>query len=96
MRWKRLGFAMVLSGVALAALVYAGDYAIFRLREGLKRNPYDSVTVQHFDAVQKKNGKTEFFFHPPQLQTCANALFPHDGLAPCWYLNRHREQGTNI
>ena len=96
MRWKRLLFAVVLSAAALSAAVYVGDFAVFRLRVVLNRNPYDSVTVQHFDAVLKKNGKTQFLFDPPQPETCVKALFPHQGFAPCWYLNRHREQGTNI
>jgi hypothetical protein len=96
MRWRRLLFAVALSGVAIVLVSYAGDYIVFRLRAGLNRNPYGSVTVQHFDAVLKKNGKTEFLFDPPQAQTCVNALFPHEDFAPCWYLNRHREQETNI
>jgi hypothetical protein len=96
MKWKRLLFAVVLSAAAVGAAVYVGDFAVFRLRVALNRSPYGSVTVQRFDAVLKKNGKTEFLFDPPQPETCVNALFPHQGFAPCWYLDRHREQGTNI
>ena len=96
MRLKRILVAVILIAAALGAAVYVGDFVVFRARVALNRSPYDSVTVQHFDAVLKKNGKTEFLFDPPQPETCVNTLFPHDGFAPCWYLNRHREQGTNI
>jgi hypothetical protein len=46
--------------------------------------------------VAQKNGKTEFLFNPPQTQTCVNALFPREAYVPCWYLQRHTEQRTNI
>ena len=29
-------------------------------------------------------------------QTCVHALFPRAGCAPCWYLQRHTEQRTDI
>ncbi|MGA8431019.1 MAG: hypothetical protein WB729_14445 [Candidatus Sulfotelmatobacter sp.] len=87
---------VTVSAAVLSAAVYVGDFAVFRFRVVLNRNPYDSVTVQRFDAVLKKNGRTQFLFDPPQPERCVKALFPHQGFAPCWYLNRHREQGTNI
>jgi hypothetical protein len=96
MRWKRILVTVALATVGLAVLVYATDYAVFRWRVSFQRNAYGSVTVQTFDAVQKKNGKTQFLFDPPQPETCVNALLSHDGYAPCWYLKRHTEQGTNI
>jgi hypothetical protein len=96
MRWRRILFLVPMGAAALAALVYAGDYGVFKFRVGMKRSPYGSVAVQHFDAVLKKNGRTEFLFDPPAPQTCVNALLPHEGFLPCWYLTRHREQGTNI
>jgi hypothetical protein len=96
MRWKRILRAVALSVMGAGLLLYASDYLVFKIRVATNRNPYGSVTVQRFDAVLKKNGKTQFLFDPPQPQTCTNSLFPHDDFAPCWYLNRHREQGTSI
>jgi hypothetical protein len=82
--------------VMLAALVYAGDYAVFRLRVARNWNPYGSVTVTHYYAVLQKNGKTQFIFDPPQPWSCVHSLFPHAGSLPCWYLSRHPEQRTDI
>ena len=96
MRWRRLLVLVTFGMVGLAVLVYLGDFTVFRVRVAAKRNPYGAITVQRFDAVLKKNGKTEFFYDPPQPETCVHAVFPHDGFAPCWYLNRHKEQGTNL
>jgi hypothetical protein len=86
----------LLSVAVLAGLAYAADYAVFRYRVARGRQPFGQVTVTHYDAVQQKNGKTEFLFDPPQEQTCVNSLFPHAGYAPCWYLQGHTEQRTNI
>lgn len=84
----------VLLGVTLVS--YAVDYVTFRYRLAANRQPFGQFTVNSYDAVQQKNGKTEFIFNPPQQQTCVHALFPHSGFVPCWYLQRHTEPRTNI
>ncbi|HLV86033.1 MAG TPA: hypothetical protein VKV39_03590 [Candidatus Sulfotelmatobacter sp.] len=86
----------VLTLVAGAALIFAVDFVVFRVRVGANWNPYGSVTVDHYYAVAQKNGKTQFIFDPPQPQTCVHALFSHSGSLPCWYLSRHPEQRTDI
>ena len=93
---KRILATIALVVIAVAVLVYAGDYAVWRLRVATNRNPYGSVTVTHYYAVLQKNGKTTFTFDPPQPWACANSLFPHGGSLPCWYLTRHPEQRTDI
>ena len=89
-------FAALLALVAATALAYGLDYMVFRIRAGTNHNPYGSVTVNHYYAVLQKNGKTQFIFDPPQAQACVNALFPHQGSPPCWYLSRHPDQRTDI
>jgi hypothetical protein len=82
--------------LGLTLLAYAADYVVFRYRLTGNRQPFGQIMVSSYDAVQQKNGKTEFIFNPPQTQTCVNALFPRAGYVPCWYLQRHAEQRTNI
>lgn len=82
-----LGTALLASGV---------DFAVFRIRVAMDRSPYGSVVVTNYYAILLKNGKTQFIFEPPQPETCVNALFPHAGMRPCWYLSRHPEQRTDI
>jgi hypothetical protein len=84
------------SALGLALLAYVADYCVFRYRVATNRQPYGQITVTSYDAVQQKNGKTEFIFNPPEAQTCVNALFPRAGYVPCWYLQHHSEQRTNI
>jgi len=93
---KRIVIGAVLS-LALVLLVgYAGDTAVFRYRVSANRQPFGQVTVTTYYAVGEKGNKTEYIFNQPQAMTCANALFPHSGFAPCWYLRRHTEQRTDI
>jgi hypothetical protein len=95
-RLRHLFVTAVVAVVVIAALVYGLDFAIFRIREATNRNPYGTVMVNHYYAVLLKNGKTQFIFDPPQLQTCVHALLPHGGSMPCWYLSRHLDQRTDI
>jgi len=92
---KRLAGAALLSAAGATLIAYTVDYAVFRYRVGANR-AFGQVTVTSYDAVAQKNGKTEFLFNPPQAQTCVNSLFPRAGYVPCWYLQRHTEQRTNI
>jgi hypothetical protein len=93
---KRLIAIGLSSAMGLILLAYAVDYGVFRYRVAANRQPLGQITVTRYDAVLQKNGKTEFIFNPPEAQTCVNALFPRAGYAPCWYLQRHTEQRTNI
>jgi hypothetical protein len=93
---KRLAAVGLASALGLTLLAYAVDYAVFRYRVAANRQPFGQITVTRYDAVQQKNGKTEFLFNPPEAQACVNALFPRAGYVPCWYLQRHTEQRTNI
>lgn len=88
------GFS-VLSIAGVILIAYAVDYGVFRYRVAANRG-FGQITVNRYEAVPQKSGKTEFLFDPPQLQTCANSLFPRAGFLPCWYLQRHTEQRTDI
>jgi hypothetical protein len=76
-------------------IVYVGDDLSVRYRIPNGRQPLGTVTIQRYDAIPEKNGKTEFAFEDPVIQTCVHSLFPHMGYPPCWYLGRHAEQRIN-
>jgi hypothetical protein len=84
------------SALAVTAIAYAVDYLIFRSRVASNRQPYGEVTITRYAAITQKSGKTQFIFNPPETQTCVRALFPRAGYTPCWYLERHTEQRTDI
>ena len=91
----RLIAGTLIAAAGLILIAYTVDYGVFRYRVRTNR-AFGQVTVTSYDAVQEKNGKTEFLFDPPQARTCVNSLFPRAGYLPCWYLQRHTEQRTNI
>jgi hypothetical protein len=95
-RLKRVIVIGITSVLGLTALAYAVDYSVFRYRISTNRQPFGQITVMSYDAIPQKSGRTQFIFNPPQAQTCANALFPQGGYVPCWYLQRHTEQRTDI
>ncbi|MGA8622469.1 MAG: hypothetical protein WB660_28600 [Candidatus Sulfotelmatobacter sp.] len=93
---KRVIIVGLLSVTGLTLLAFVVDYCVFRYRVATNRQPFGKITVTSYDAVQQKNGKTQFIFNPPQAQTCVHSLFPQGGLVPCWYLQRHSEPRTDI
>jgi hypothetical protein len=93
---RRVFVIATLSLAGLFCVVYLSDYLSVRYRIPGNREQFGTVTVQRYDAVQEKSGKTEFIFNPPAAQTCVRALFPHFGYPPCWYLKRHTEPRTDI
>lgn len=78
--------------IGLLLAVYVGDYVVVRIRIAKQLAPYGMVQVQRSYAVAMKNGKPEYFFEPPADQPCINALFPHFGYTPCWFLRRRKVQ----
>jgi hypothetical protein len=92
----RTAAAVFLSALSLALLAYGVDYLVFRYRASGNRQPFGEVTVFPYDAIPQKSGKTQFIFNPPETRTCAHALFPRAGYEPCWYLQRHTEQRTDL
>ncbi len=93
---KRVIVIGLSSVLGVTGLAYAVDYFVFRYRVAGNREPFGQVTVTSYDAVAQKSGKTQFIFNPPEAQTCVHALFPHEGYTPCWYLQQHTEQRTDI
>jgi hypothetical protein len=92
----RIAAAAFLSALSLATLAYGVDYVVFRYRVSGNRQPFGQVTVFPYDAIPQKSGKTQFIFNPPEARTCVHALFPRAGYEPCWYLQRHTEQRTDL
>jgi hypothetical protein len=93
---QRIALRSLLVAIVFLALAYAADYAVFRYRVSANHQPFGTVSVEHYDAVLHKDGKSELIFDPPAPQTCVHSLFPHGGYSPCWYLSRHAVQKTDI
>jgi hypothetical protein len=81
--------AAVIALCTLLIALYAGDYAVLRIR--VARHGPNSVlsTVTIFYAAPLNGGKVSVFYDQPQTQPCTRSLFPQLGYSPCWYLQRH-------
>lgn len=80
----RGGFALV----ALAAFVYGADDVCVRFRG----RPVEQIKVDHYYAVTNRWKELEYSTGSPSIETCVDALLPHFGHTPCWYLKRHTLQ----
>ena len=86
-----------MSLVALAAVVYAGDYTALRLRAAYPRlgKAFGAVQMERLYAIPLKNGGTEYEMDAQQPEVtvdCVYSLLPHMGYNPCWYLRRNSQK----
>jgi hypothetical protein len=93
---KRIFFRLMIAICASAIFAFATDLCVFRYRVFRHSNPFGSVTVQVYYAIQEKNSRTEYIYKSTDQQTCANSLFPHSGFQPCWYARRHTEKSVPV
>jgi hypothetical protein len=93
---KKISLSIVAALIIAAALCYSGDYLVWRYRLATGHNPYGTLTVQFYYAIQEKSGKTEYDFQPPQQETCVNSIFPHAAYLPCWYERKHKEKAIRV
>ena len=89
-RWLFVWILRIVAVVAvLFAIVYTGDWAIYRLRG----SPQSKVTVNKFVSIPQKARKTEIDFLGTFDAPCAVALFDQGGESACWQLRRNPDIG---
>jgi hypothetical protein len=74
--------------VGLTALLYAADDLWARYR----RRPVEKIKVGRLYADVNQWNEVEYAVGTPVVETCVDALMPHFGYTPCWYLRRHTIQ----
>ena len=85
----RKGFLTAVMALCALVVLYAGDYAVLRLRMVLRGTNSVVSSVTFFYAAPLNGGKVSVFYDQPQTEPCTRSLFPQLGYAPCWYLQRH-------
>ena len=79
---------VLLGSLGLLGILYLVDDLSVRYRTATRgRGPLEEVTFYY--ATMLKNGRVEVFYDQPQTEVCIDALFPHQGHSPCWYVARH-------
>lgn len=78
--------------VVAFVMLYAGDWAVYRLRG----SPQSKVTVNRYITVPLKGNKSEFDYLGSVAVACSVSLFSQDGESPCWQLRHHSTQNTTM
>ena len=76
---------MCLALVGLAVLIYLGDDLWARYRG----RPVEQIKIGRYYAAVNHWNEVEYSVGNPTMETCVDALMPHFGYRPCWYLRRH-------
>ena len=87
---KRIAI-QTLKGLLMAAiLLYAGDWAVFRIRD-MRGSAFGTVQADQFLATPLKGNKEEYDYMGTEAVSCARSLFPHDSTPACWWVRRHKD-----
>jgi hypothetical protein len=89
---------MVRTLVRILAYTLAGMLGAFALVYGMdhlslvyqipKREPFDTIRVDQLYAIPNKWNEVDWSRGDPVMERCVNALLPHFGSRPCWYVRR--------
>jgi hypothetical protein len=85
---RRIALWGCLALVSLAGLSYVADDLWVRFRN----RPVEQIRVDRLYAIVDQWNKVEYSVGTPIMETCVEALMPHFGYTPCWYLRRHTLQ----
>lgn len=94
-RWKKLLADSLLTLLAATLLLWAGDWAVWRIRVS-HGGGYDSVQVTQLMLTPLKNHRLEADAQSTASEPCTRSLFPHAGHNPCWWLRRHATKYQRI
>ncbi|WP_089841445.1 hypothetical protein [Granulicella pectinivorans] len=82
LRWTAVGL------LALAALVYLGDWAVWKVKVA-RGVGMGSITVGRVVVAPLKGGKEEYYPDGSTDVPCSRSLFPQGGGDACWWLARN-------
>ena len=85
---QRLLGRVLLGLLILTAIIWLCDWASWRVRV-LRGGGMGTVQVTWEQVANLKGDKQSFYPDGEGPVACAQALFPHGGANPCWYVARH-------
>jgi hypothetical protein len=85
----------LLATPALLLVLYCADWAVLRLRVAHEEG-HGSVQVRHFVSTPLKGNRDDYYLLDSANQPCVHSAFPHEGLSPCWWLQRHHDQWQSL
>jgi hypothetical protein len=85
---RKIALWVCLVLVSLTAVVDVVDDLWARFRG----QPVEQIKVGRLYAAVNHFNEVEYSVGTPVMETCVDALLPHFGYTPCWYLQRHTIQ----
>ena len=82
---RKIALRACIALVSLSALIYAADDLCARA----KGRPTEQMKVDWVYAEVNHYNEVEYSAGNAVMETCVDALLPHFGYKPCWYLRRH-------
>jgi hypothetical protein len=82
----------ILGLIIFAALLYLGDWAVWRARVAFSqdhRGGISTVTVNRFVVAPLKGSREEYYYDGKESVDCSQSIFPQTAAGPCWYVRRH-------
>jgi len=83
----------VLGIVGVSAIAYSLDAAAVAFPGS--RQLYEDIRVDQVYTATNKWHEIEYSRGLPVTERCIDALFPHSGYRPCWYVKKHNMNVTN-
>jgi hypothetical protein len=72
-----------------AAVLYLGDWAVWKIRNS-NGGAVGSVDVVRVIVAPLKGSKEEYYADGASTVSCSQSLFPWTGAGACWYVEKHR------
>ena len=86
---KRMAARALAGLVVVAALVYIGDWGVWRARVA-HGGGHGVVQVNQFLSSALKGNKVEYDWMGTAPVACSLSLFPQGGDSACWWVERHK------
>jgi hypothetical protein len=90
---KRILQLGVLGLAGALLLAYLADWAV--LASAGSRKVYEDIQVDQVFTDTNKWNQIEYSRGTSVTERCVDALFPHNGSRPCWYVKKHTMTVTN-
>ena len=90
-KWAGRLVRLVMVLAVLSGLLYVGDWLVLRIRVS-HGTAYRVIQVNQLLATPLKGNKVEYDFMGTAAVTCSRSIFPQQGHAACWWLERHTSQ----
>jgi hypothetical protein len=75
--------------LAAMAVVYLGDWAVWRVRVAMGGG-VEQVEVSRMVVASLKGNKEEYYPDGTEMVQCSESLFPQTGAGACWWVRGHR------